>query len=464
MAKTSLGSRGISNLSWRIARFLESQASKIDIKLIIASSLALRLFAISFPKDGKVFDEAYYVPAALDFLRVKSSNIEHPFLGKAWVALGTMSFGDNWFGWRIVSVVMGVASLYVFYRLSLRFLPKAFATYGTVLLSFETMFFAHSSLALLEVPSIFFALLTFHLYFSRRYYWSAVSVGLSVLSKETGVLFVLAIVFYHLATSRHIVISTRNIVKPTLFLIVVASTILVPMTAYDVVYKPEATSVKIQATVIEYKDPDGVVTSRTTTTSTFNEATPIRNAVEHIYYIISYASSLTTTNQQDINPGNYAWNWILPIPNAYPPMTYYSIAVNKTITEKTDSIVTTRSIITHPITWYGVGNMPIWWSIWLIIPISIYMISKNRGSSIEPFLLAWIGANYLPMLYLSLVVQRIVYPFYFLNTVPALALGVPYLASLAIAERRLLIFSLFAYAIIVVLFFANYYPVRIFEQ
>ena len=88
-----------------------------------------------------MFDEAYYVPAARDILNGVSSNPEHPFLGKAWISLGIATFGDNWFGWRIVPVSFSLLSLIVFYFVSKKFLGEKLATYSTALLGFENIFF-----------------------------------------------------------------------------------------------------------------------------------------------------------------------------------------------------------------------------------------------------------------------------------------------------------------------------------
>ena len=133
--------------------------SFIDLKLIILILIALHIFIISFPAKSFVFDEAHYIPAARDILKGVGSNPEHPFLGKAWIALGILLFGDNWFGWRIIPTVFSILTLIAFYYVSKKFLGGRLAVYSTALLGFENMVFIHGSLALLEVPSIFFALL-----------------------------------------------------------------------------------------------------------------------------------------------------------------------------------------------------------------------------------------------------------------------------------------------------------------
>ena len=53
-----------------------------------------------------VFDETHYVPAARALLELsRPANIEHPLLGKTLIAIGMAVFGDNPFGWRVMSTI-----------------------------------------------------------------------------------------------------------------------------------------------------------------------------------------------------------------------------------------------------------------------------------------------------------------------------------------------------------------------
>ena len=126
---------------------------------------------MSFPSESGdyVFDEAYHVPAAKDLLNLVPSNLEHPFLGKLWGSIGIYLFGNDFFGWRIFYVVIGVLTVWAFYELALNFFSKEKALFAASMLGFETLFFIHTSLDLLEGPPIFFALLGFLAYFKKRY-------------------------------------------------------------------------------------------------------------------------------------------------------------------------------------------------------------------------------------------------------------------------------------------------------
>src|SRR5262245_49108396 len=58
------------------------------------------------------FDEAHYVPAAREFAQLGvNRNYEHPPLGKWIIAAGIKATGDHPTGWRIMSLVFGVATI-----------------------------------------------------------------------------------------------------------------------------------------------------------------------------------------------------------------------------------------------------------------------------------------------------------------------------------------------------------------
>jgi hypothetical protein len=148
----------------------------------------------------------------------------------------------------------------------------------------------------------------------------------------------------------------------------------------------------------------------------------------------------------------------------YAPAPYYVANVNKTVYTTINGTVTSTSRILTPVAWYGVGFYPLWWTIWLLVPIMLESVLRRKASAVDLFTLTWIAGNYLPFLYLSGVVQRIVYPFYFLNVLPALCVGVPYLARVAIRRQSLRHLVLMALLAAEIGFFAYFFPVKVFEQ
>src|SRR5579872_182941 len=101
----------------------------LNIGHLLILVFALHLFALSFPSDtsnggGLVFDESFYVPAAHALLNGTASNLEHPFFGKVWGALGISIFGNNFFGWRIFYAVIGTLAVWLMYELARHFFSK----------------------------------------------------------------------------------------------------------------------------------------------------------------------------------------------------------------------------------------------------------------------------------------------------------------------------------------------------
>lgn len=449
----------------------------IDIKTILFILLVLHLLVIQNPAKSFVFDEAYYIPAARDILNGISSNPEHPFLGKAWISLGIITFGDNWFGWRILPTFFSLLSLVVFYFISKKFLGEKLATYSTILLGFENIFFIHGSLALLEIPSIFFALLSFWLFIERGsrkflniplFYWlSALAMGLSYLSKETAAFYAISIVFFYISKVRYTKYRELipKFVKGIVLLLFIAMIYFIPVTIYDIYYKPSSSVQVVEThTIVNLSDINGIITDTTTLTNTTTIKSIINNGFDHLIYTISYASGLKITNtSKDIDSGNYAWNWILPIPG-YTPSSYYieNVDVKHTINQG-DQVISVTTDTKHPIAWYGIGNLPIWWSIWFIVPFTIFNIIKKKAKDVDYFLLIFITGTYLPMLYISGIGARIVYPFYFVQTIPALAIGIPHVINSIVNNKTIKDIILCIFLIFVLAMFILYFPLRINE-
>ena len=409
----------------RISKVLAS----ITIRELILIWLAIHLLLITQP-NSPVFDEAHYTQAARDLLKGVASNIEHPFLGKAWGALGMLIFGDNAFGWRIIIIVFGALTVYTFYHLARRYLSERMALLAAAYLGFDHMFFTHSGLFLLEIPALFFAILAFKYYFERRIVLAAVSMGVSILSKETSLFLLFTLILLHLATTRRP--STRDVIKALKFTGVLLATVAIPLQIYIITYKPSASE-----RIVEIVGPAVIVAPNgsdiTITTTTWSrEREYITNVFEYWRFIFTYHSSLTIDS--NVGPENYPWNWFIPTQQR--EMIYYRAEVIKNITYYTDGVYAgSRIERVCPINWRGVTNLPLWYSIWLVTPLSIYLIVRRRLNEGVVLTLLWIIGTYLPLLGISIIFNRIEYPFYFINTLPALALGLPLTISMLNVEK-----------------------------
>ncbi len=453
-------------------QYVQGKFDSLNIGHLMLILLGLHLFAMSFPSQGSctggsasgqicVFDEAYYVPAANDLLNLVPSNLEHPFFGKIWGALGIYLFGNDFFGWRIFYVVIGVLSVWALYELALNFFSKEKALFAASMLGFETLFFIHTSLDLLEGPPIFFALLGFLAYFKKRYYWAALAFGLSILSKEWGVYFLIVLFLYHIwATKRDSIkklLSGPSLKKFLMFVVIVTLAVSLPLWAYDAAYHPYTSSVQTVSTVVVV-NPVNNSTVTTTTTSTSNSGL-LTNPLQNFAYYFSYHTSLKVT-QQDIqtDPWVYLpWMWILPFD--INPQPYYVTTVTVTTTGPNGTVLSTKEL--HPIDWQGIGNLVIWYSIWLIIPVLIIKAWLSKVSALDVFVGAWIFGTYAPTLFEYFAYQRVVYPFYFVNVDPGLALGIPMAITFIAPESPKLQRTLmFVWLVAAVIFFILFFPVH----
>ena len=432
-------------------------ARSFNIGHLLLILTGLHLFAMSFPNGSSdyVFDEAYYVPAANDLLKLIPSNLEHPFFGKAWGALGIALFGNNFIGWRIFYVTIGVLSVWALYELALNFFSRERALVAASFLGFETLFFIHTSLDLLEGPPIFFALLGFLMYFKKRYYWSALAFGLSILSKEWGLYFVAVLFLYHVWATKREPLSklfTGSGLKRLLFFIVIVLLVVaIPLWIYDAAYHPSTQTEIVPVNVIE--------NNTTVTTTTTSYSGNLTNPFDNFLYYFGYHTSLRYTHNDTLQyPWVYLpWMWVLPL--KINPQQYYVTSVTVTTTSSNGTIVNQREL--HPIDWLGIGNLVIWYSIWIIVPVLIAKILTKKITKLDAFIGTWIAGTYGPTLLAFFAFQRVVYPFYFVNVDPALALGIPMLVGFIAPDSvKLQKILMLVWLVAAIAFFIMFFPVH----
>jgi dolichyl-phosphate-mannose--protein O-mannosyl transferase len=423
-------------------------------------SLALHLFVIPFPSDGgKVFDEANYVQACLDLIDGKASNLEHPFVGKAWAGLSIAIFGNSWFAWRIPSVIFGLFTIWIFFGLSRHFLNEYQALYAAAFLAFENIFFTHSSLLLLDIAPLFFGISGIYLYLEKRCFFAALALALSTLSKEWGVMFAAIVIIYHLFQNRRLM-DGENLRQSGKFLLIYISVIFLAIWAYDFLYQPVVKrTVIFQSPVIaEVNGNNRQMASRR------EETVLLKNPVDHFQYMLAYHTSLVMKTNDIIDVwNNLPWGWISPFHIKAP--IYFQTTLSKNVAVTSLGKTIKSSVQTsHPITWTGMGNLFIWLTIWLIAPFCVFRVLTGRGKSLDRLILIWIAVTYLPWFYVSLGVRRVVYSFYFINTVPALCLGIPHLIASVFTSAKTEKIILSLWLALTIGFFFYYFPVNVFQK
>lgn len=171
--------------------------------LLVIVILAVHFSFIMQPTE-LVFDEQHYVTEARSILQGGDDLIwEHPPLGKLFIVFGMFLFGDNPVGWRFFSILFGAIGIVLFYLVCRRLdISKRASFLATFLLAIDNLSFIQASIAMLDVYSLTFMLLSFWLYLKERYLLSGVSVGLSALAKLSGVLALPVILLHWLLTKR----------------------------------------------------------------------------------------------------------------------------------------------------------------------------------------------------------------------------------------------------------------------
>ena len=190
--------------------------------IIIATlSLPLRLINLSTPK-GYVFDEVYYVDGARDFLKFgvevagsKPEFVVHPPVGKWLIAIGIQLFGDNEFGWRFATAIVGVLLILLFARLvHILFFSPLLTAMAAALMAIDGIVLVHSRTALLDLFLTFFVLLAVYLWQRQRHWYAAIAIGLALGTKWSALYFlaVMAVISLYRVFTSH---SGRELIKPT---------------------------------------------------------------------------------------------------------------------------------------------------------------------------------------------------------------------------------------------------------
>lgn len=122
--------------------------------MVFAVALTLFLVRIDVP-NHPYFDEVHYVPAAREMVAAAhrpTLNREHPPLGKALIAAGIAVFGDNPFGWRVMSAAFGALTLTLLYLWALAlFADPAPALWATIIGLADQFLYVQSRIAMLDV-------------------------------------------------------------------------------------------------------------------------------------------------------------------------------------------------------------------------------------------------------------------------------------------------------------------------
>ncbi|MDV3277472.1 MAG: glycosyltransferase family 39 protein [Nitrososphaerales archaeon] len=436
----------------------EMRWAVLFLVLVSVAVFGAHLYVINSPpttqctnstKLGCIMDEVFYVPAAQTLLSgnqcapyADNCNLEHPFLAKALIAAGTAVFGSNDLGWRVFNALLGTLSIpLLFVLIYLLSGNRRLSYFSAFLFSVDTMFFVHSSAALIDIPSIFFSLLAFVLYFWRARFWridnvtaSGAMLGLALLSKETAVFAVAVLFTYQLifaeGTLKHAFIETAKL------LAVAALVFFAGLQVYDTLFTSATVPTFVQQVAFIFKYGSGL------------DCPPAALAV-----VPKCGMWVDSLFHAYITP----LNWL----TYYPPVSYFVTTVTTTVGSGPGA--TSSSFI--GVGYYGVNNVIMLWAVLVWVPLAVYRLLRRRPEG-EPvsrddrttlFLLVWLVWTYLPYIGLWLY-GRVTYPFYILPAVPALSAGAAYFSTREWFPRWLAV----VYLLAALVWFVIYFPVKDF--
>lgn len=413
-------------------------------------SLVLQAFVISQPQDWLVGDELYFSWAT----RLLLDGVDRtPYNLPGLHVIGAVAisiFRDTWFSLRVPVVIFSMLTLLVFYNVCIKFTSKQNALLATTILSFDTVFFLYSHLYLRDVPLMFFGMMSLYLYLNKRYYLAALTLGIGAFFKETILFFFILIVIYHIGTNferfkeifriksspliqhKTSVIELASAKKTTIFLIILSSSFLLPLWAYDIVVTPAVYEPMIPVR----KLPDGtevemplqlILVYESRGYNVQNQIGVITNPVQHLetYFTKGYLSGAYDASKHKVTQSFFPQNWVLPLP----PNMEERLGVGLGW-KKADPFDEIRNGLPYKGEILGVerlafANIALWpIAFWGSLALTVYSVIKKQNNKSVLFIAAGIASMYIPYILIHVFNGRVVFPYYFIYTIPFISLGI----------------------------------------
>jgi predicted membrane-bound dolichyl-phosphate-mannose-protein mannosyltransferase len=400
--------------------------------VLLIFSFVTRMFWLDLPKHGLIFDEGYYVNAARVILELPvkegdsywdrqpglDPNQEHPPLGKLLIAGSMAIFGDNGIGWRLPSVIAGMVVLVALW-LALRATGASrwLALLAVFLVSQDNLSFVHGRIGVLDIMALAPALLASWLALERRWLLAGVLIAIALLVKLTamyaigaiGLLWLLMELPGFWAARR---VPLRSLAGPIVFVV---------------------------TSVVLFVGGLGILDSH------WSEH---KNPLEHIHHMITYGAKLSQpVGTVGICPhaDSRPWQWLVNDCQ----IQYFRTDVSTTVGKELKSRYAT-------IDFRGTMNELLTGALPVATLFTIWLAWRKRDTT-ALWAVTWAAANWLPYLMLAVSSNRIMYIYYFLPTVPAVATAIAVLLLRATLPR----FVLWGYVVLYASGFAWHFPFRV---
>jgi dolichyl-phosphate-mannose--protein O-mannosyl transferase len=403
-------------------------AAAIAPILIALASFVLRLVNLGSTK-GYIFDEVYYVDGARDLLKygveVSGSNPEfivHPPVGKWLIGAGIAIFGDNEFGWRFATALIGTLLILVFARLvHVLFYSPLLTALGAALMSLDGLLLVHSRTALLDLFLTFFILVAVLLWHRGRHWWAGLAFGLALGCKWSAIYFIAVIALislYRILVNMDIRETFRPVAKKF------AQYGLLPIGVYVITWT---------GWFLSDRGWD-----RQSSTN------PLNGWLNYHSEMLNFHTGLTDKHPYQSNP----WSWLVM---GRPTSFFYDSP------KDCGSKNCAREVL-------ALGTPLLWWlgtiAIAVVIGYWIKSLVNRRNDSAALLVLIGIVAGYLPWFAMQ---QRTMFTFYAIVIAPFLVLAIVYCAKLLLdsglkpAVSQTIVGGLFALIVLCFIYFLPLY-------
>ena len=183
-----------------LVRTVQQARDGLTSALFTLIALLMNLWQLARPK-GFIFDEVYYAKNAHSLVthgvelqaNGAAEFIVHPPIGKWIIGIGIKAFGFNEFGWRFSAAFIGALSVGLIFFVAKRFFDSYFlASTASFLTLLDGIHLVHSRTALLDIFLMFFILLSFYLILRNQPWLAAITIGLALATKWSGIYYMVA--------------------------------------------------------------------------------------------------------------------------------------------------------------------------------------------------------------------------------------------------------------------------------